>query len=164
MPQHLVLRDDTGSIVGCCPLYLKGHSYGEYVFDQSWASFASRVGISYYPKLQCCVPFTPVTGARLLARPDAGVPVEAIETALARGVKSVADAYDLSSAHVTFSTRQEWSSLAQEGFLKRVGLQYHWYNEGYATFDEFLMDLRQSKRKSIRQERNKVARAGYRRV
>lgn len=166
LPQHLTVRDASGALVGCAPVYLKSHSYGEYVFDSSWASFAARMGVSYYPKLQCCVPFTPVTGSRLLvsaaARGGGGPGYPAVASALAQGLRAVGDAYDVSSVHVTFDTAAECDRLSGEGFLRRVGIQYHWYNEGYGSFDDFLMDLRQGKRKNIRQERKKVARAGLR--
>ena len=119
--QHLVLRDAGGKAVGVAPLYVKAHSYGEYVFDSSWASAYARHGQRYYPKLQCCVPFTPVTGPRLLVRADA--PAGAA-TMLARGVAAVAETLQLSSAHVTFPTQAEAELLVQEGWLMRTGFQY----------------------------------------
>ena len=121
LPQHLLARDGGGKLVGCCPAYLKGHSYGEYVFDQSWAQFARQLGFSYYPKLQACVPFTPVTGPRLLVRKGLDGPT--VRGALARALRMVAEEYDVSSAHVTFNTKGEWEEMEGEGFARRAGMQ-----------------------------------------
>ncbi|CAI5954893.1 unnamed protein product [Closterium sp. NIES-64] len=158
LPQHLVARDDEERVVGVLPLYLKGHSYGEYVFDHSWANAFMRAGGSYYPKLQSCVPFTPATGPRLLVRD--GPDREAVLSGLCQAMKQVADEYGVSSVHVTFPCKDDWQVMARHGFLQRMGMQYHWSNRGYGSFNDFLMDLKQSKRKTIRQERKKVAAQG----
>ncbi|KAK9837165.1 hypothetical protein WJX81_007626 [Elliptochloris bilobata] len=158
LPQHVLLQDDLGRLLACCPLYLKSHSQGEYVFDHSWAQSAYHMGIRYYPKLQSCSPFSPVTGARLLVRDPSNAP--ALTVALARTLQQVADEYKVSSLHITFNTEEEWRALEGEGFLSRIGLQYHWVNRDYASFEDFLAALKQSKRKSIRQERKSVSASG----
>src|SRR5690625_348720 len=158
LPQHLLLHDAAGSLIGAVPLYLKGHSYGEYVFDWSWADAYERAGGRYYPKLQSCVPFTPVTGPRLLIRP--GVEQEAIRALLISGLKEVARQHGVASLHVTFPTSSEWQALGQASFLQRIGRQYHWDNEGYEDFDHFLSALASRKRKSIRKERERAAERG----
>ena len=149
LPQHAVLRDAAGAIVAVAPMYAKSHSYGEYVFDHGWAHAFERAGGRYYPKLQVAVPFSPVPGPRLLRRPGAGIP----ESALAAGLAQACGELDLSSVHVTFCTGAEADALAEAGWLKRIGVQFHWENAGYATFDDFLGDLASRKRKSIRRER-----------
>ncbi len=150
LPQHLVLEDHSGSLVGAVPLYLKNHSYGEYVFDWGWASAYERAGGRYYPKLQCAVPFTPVTGRRLLLRQDAG---PAASDALIAGMVELGRRHKVSSLHVTFPTEGEWQRLGEAGFLLRVGQQFHWQNDGYRSFDDFLDALNSRKRKQIRRER-----------
>lgn len=160
LPQHIVMYDEQGDLVGCCPLYLKAHSYGEYVFDQSWAEYYAMLGGRYYPKLQSCVPFTPVSSQRLLVKP--GQHQDIIVRAMGETLIALADALKLSSLHLTFNSAEEWSLLAPLGFLQRTGIQYHWDNRGYQTFDDFLGDLKQSKRKSIRQERKSVSKQGLR--
>lgn len=153
-PQHLVARDEAGSILGAVPLYLKSHSYGEYVFDHSWANAYYHFGGSYYPKLQSCVPFTPVTGPRILLR---NCPLkDDVADGLLRSMQELAHQFKVSSLHVTFPTEEEWKKMGDVGFLQRVGMQYHWLNHGYKSFNDFLMSLKQSKRKTIRQERKKV--------
>ncbi|MBP2313198.1 GNAT family N-acetyltransferase [Azospirillum soli] len=158
-PSHLAALDATGRIVGAVPMYLKSHSYGEYVFDHSWAHAYERAGGSYYPKLQVAVPFTPVPGPRLLVAPEAG---EAIYAALIQAMEEVARRYDVSSVHVTFPIEGDWTRLGEAGWLQRTGVQYHWENRGYASFDDFLGTLRSGKRKSIRKERREVAESGVR--
>eukprot|EP00878_Enallax_costatus_P021694 GHUV01022984.1.p1 GENE.GHUV01022984.1~~GHUV01022984.1.p1 ORF type:complete len:288 (+),score=39.49 GHUV01022984.1:121-984(+) len=149
-PQHLIVRNNaTNELLGVCPLYLKGHSYGEYVFDSSWANYSHMMGKRYYPKLQCCVPFTPVTGNRLLLAPGPLQPV--VMKAVAQTLVTLADELQVSSLHMTFPTGAEWATLGALGFQQRRGIQYHWENNGYTTFEDFLSDLKQSKRKSIRQ-------------
>jgi predicted N-acyltransferase len=156
-PSHLVLERD-GRAVALMPLYRKSHSYGEYVFDQSWAEAFARAGGRYYPKLQVSVPFTPVTGRRLLIA--AGEDEAALSVALLQsGVAVVADTR-ASSLHVTFMTEGE-SRLAQSaGFLLRNDQQFHWENRGYRSFDDFLGELSSGKRKTIRKERASVAESG----
>ena len=166
-PHHLVARegDGDGEVIGLVPLYLKSHSMGEYVFDQAWANayyqfngLWSEGSSDYYPKLQGCVPFTPATGPRLLVHPRAGSGERrlAVMGALAEGLKQVTEKLGVSSCHVSFSTREEWEAMGGAGFLQRLGVQYHWVNNGYRTFDEFLDSLKARKRKSIKQERRKV--------
>ena len=158
LPRHLAVEDSAGRLVGCMPFYLKGHSYGEYVFDWGWADAYERAGGRYYPKLVSAVPFTPVTGQRLLIRPDADR--IRIEEILAGGLVGVLDQLQVSSAHVNFPTRSEWERLGEFGFLQRKGVQYHWSNDGYETFDDFLAALSSRKRKAIRKERRSVAETG----
>jgi len=157
MPQHLAVVDDAGDVLGCAPLYLKGHSYGEYVFDWGWADAYERAGGRYYPKLQAAVPFTPVTGRRLLLRPDSP---DDVTDALIAAMLELARRHDVSSLHVTFPTEGEWRRFAARGFLRRIGQQYHWQNEGYDSFDDFLGALASRKRKAIRKERAAVSDAG----
>jgi predicted N-acyltransferase len=157
-PQHLVAEDSRGRIVGVVPMYLKSHSYGEYVFDHGWADAYRRAGGRYYPKLQVSVPFTPVTGARLLIadRPDR----DAIRAGLVEALEAVAERSRVSSLHVTFCTGEEAEAFAAGGFLIRSGFQYHWENRGYRSFDDFLAALNHGKRKSIRKERRDVVAQG----
>ena len=156
-PQHLIVRGADGQIDACMPLYLKNNSYGEYVFDWGWADAYERAGGSYYPKLQCAVPFTPATGPRLLMRE--GAPANSFDILIA-AVIQLAERHKVSSIHVTFPTKGEWERLGAAGFLMREGKQYHWENRGYATFDDFLSELSSRKRKAIRKERREVADAG----
>jgi predicted N-acyltransferase len=159
--QHLVMNGPEGRLIGAVPLYLKNHSYGEYVFDWGWAEAFERAGGRYYPKLQCSVPFTPVTGPRLLVHPAAPDP-EAVRRALIGGLVELTSRHGVSSLHVTFCTEEEWRSFGAAGFQQRLGLQYHWQNAGYGSFDDFLGALVSRKRKAIRKERRKVADSGVR--
>ncbi len=157
LPQHAVLRDASGRIVGVAPMYAKSHSYGEYVFDHGWAHAFERAGGAYYPKLQVAVPFSPVPGPRLLMRvatsdADAGVGV----AAMARALEEACRRLDLSSVHVTFCREAEWSALGRAGWLQRTGMQFHWHNEGYASFEDFLAALSSRKRKTVRRERREA--------
>jgi predicted N-acyltransferase len=138
-------------------MYLKSHSYGEYVFDWGWASAYERAGGRYYPKLQVAVPFTPVPGPRLLVQPGRG---GTARTTLAHGLVSAAEQLGVSSLHVTFCREDEWHELSAAGLLKRQGLQYHWHNRGYGDFDDFLGSLKHSRRKTIRKERERVREQG----
>jgi len=151
LPQHLLLEDRAGRLVGAAPCYLKSHSYGEYVFDWGWAEAYERAGGKYYPKLQVSVPFTPVTGPRLLIRPDADA--DATRRVLIAGLIELAQQRKVSSLHVTFCTEAEWQAFAEAGFLQRMGQQFHWTNGGYRSFDDFLARLNARKRKTIRKER-----------
>lgn len=161
LPQHLALEDAGGRLLGVAPLYLKGHSYGEYVFDHGWADAYERAGGRYYPKLQCAVPFTPVTGKRLLVHPDIGPDGgAAIADALISGMLELARRHKVSSVHVTFPTRGEWERFGDSGFLQRMGQQFHWENQGYASFDDFLAALSSRKRKTIRKEREAAVAGG----
>ncbi len=150
-PRHLLAEDAKGALLGAAPCYVKSHSRGEYVFDAGWAEAYERAGGDYYPKLQVSVPFTPVTGPRLLARP--GPLAEQVRGALGDALAEIATASKLSSAHVTFLTEPEANLLAKRGFLLRTDQQFHWENAGYATFADFLAALSSRKRKTIRRER-----------
>ncbi len=145
--QHLLARDGEGNLIGAMPLYLKGHSYGEYVFDHAWADALHRAGGAYYPKLLGAVPFTPVTGRRILAASAS------IRAGLLRGALAHAIERHLSSLHLNFLTPSEASAAQAEGLLGRVGVQFHWHNRGYSSFADFLSTLSSQKRKSIRRER-----------
>ncbi len=157
-PRHLLLEDREGVLVGAAPCYVKSHSRGEYVFDHGWAEAFEHAGGDYYPKLQVAVPFTPVTGPRLLARP--GPLSEAVRGALADALTEITSASELSSAHVTFVTETEWRALGQRGFLQRTDQQFHWENAGYASFDDFLGRLSSRKRKTIKRERKEALGSG----
>src|SRR6202048_4716211 len=137
-PRHLVAKLDC-EIAGIVPCYLKSHSQGEYVFDRGWADAYERAGGRYYPKLQASVPFTPATGPRLLIRN--GVDKDEIGTALASGLVGLCEATKASSVHVTFAREPEWEFLATHGFLRRTDQQFHWRNQGFASFDDFLATL-----------------------
>uniref|UniRef100_M8B4Y6 Uncharacterized protein n=1 Tax=Aegilops tauschii TaxID=37682 RepID=M8B4Y6_AEGTA len=154
LPLHVVARDESENILGVVPLYLKSHSRGEFVFDQSWAEAYHSYGLEYYPKLQSCVPFTPVTGQRILLR-DTSYRDQVFD-ALVKALKNLATKLNVSSLHITFPSEGEFSKLKDSGLLQRIGLQYHWTNRNYKCFDDFLMDLKQPKRKNIRQERKKI--------
>ncbi len=151
LPQHLVLEDSAGAILGAMPLYLKNHSHGEYVFDHGWADAYERAGGRYYPKLQASVPFTPVTGRRLLVPP--GADEDRVRGALVGAAIQVAKKLGVATMHVTFPTESEWLLMGTAGFLRRTGEQFHWRNQGYETFDDFLATLTSRKRKMIRKER-----------
>ncbi|EKU80559.1 GNAT family N-acetyltransferase [Massilia timonae] len=153
-PQFLLLFDEQDALAAALPLYVKGHSYGEYVFDWAWADAYQRHGLDYYPKLLSAIPFTPVAGARLMAR-DAEA-----RAALVDVLCATQRATEVSSTHVLFPPEDEARQLADAGFLLRSGVQFHWLNGGYRSFDEFLATLEQKKRKNIRAERRKVAEAG----
>ncbi|MBL4813491.1 MAG: N-acetyltransferase, partial [Rhodobacteraceae bacterium] len=140
-------------IIGCAPLYAKGHSQGEYIFDFNWAQAYEQSGGDYYPKLQIAVPFTPATGRRLMTRPGyelAGM------SALVQGAVQLASNNELSSLHITFCTKAEAEAGAQMGLLRRLSQQFHWISDGYADFDGFLAALSSRKRKNIRKERAKA--------
>ncbi len=148
-PYHVVIEGESG-LRGCVPMYLKSHSQGEYVFDHSWAHAYERAGGNYYPKLQISVPFSPVTGPRLLAHD--------IETKdlLLRACIEFADRMDVSSLHITFPTYDEWKSMGDAGLLLRKDQQFIWHNDGYGSFDDFLDALSSRKRKNIRKERRQA--------
>jgi len=151
LPQHLLYEDDNGRLLACMPCYLKSHSQGEYVFDHGWAEAYMRAGGRYYPKLQAAVPFTPVPGPRLLVRGGAS-PLERQAILLEAG-RTLTQELGVSSLHITFMTRDEWRLAGELGYLQRTDQQFHWRNEGYATFDDFLAALSSRKRKTIKKER-----------
>ena len=150
-PSHLLLRDEAGQAAAVMPLYLKSHSRGEYVFDHAWAEAYERAGGSYYPKLQSCAPFSPVTGPRLLVRPGMER-AEAQRRLLAASI-TFCERIGASGVNVTFPTLAEWDLMGDQGLLQRQDQQYHWFNQGYATFDDFLAALSSGRRKTIRRER-----------
>ena len=145
-----ILVEDEGRLIAAAPAYLKGHSQGEYVFDHGWAEAWARAGGQYYPKLQVAVPFTPVPGPRLLGNRS---------QQLLAALEAVTVQNNLSSAHITFINEADAAECAQRGWLIRHGVQYHWFNRGYASFNDFLASLSSRKRKAIRKERD-VARQG----
>ena len=151
LPQHLVAETADKTVCGVVPCYLKSHSRGEYVFDQGWAEAYERAGGRYYPKLQVSVPFTPATGRRLLVA--AGHDETRVRSALAAGLRELCRLRDASGVHVTFATEAECRLLGAQGFLQRTDQQFHWLNDGYATFDDFLGALAARKRKAIKRER-----------
>jgi uncharacterized protein len=147
--QHLVLEENQ-KIVGVAPCYLKSHSMGEYVFDHAWADAYARAGGHYYPKLQTSIPFTPATGPRLLAN------TADHRAALAKGLIALCQQTHSSSSHLTFTTKQEAEELTLQGWLQRNDIQFHWHNQGFTTFADFLAALSSSKRKNIRKERQTI--------
>jgi predicted N-acyltransferase len=156
-PLHLVV-ERSGAIEGLLPLYLKNHSQGEYVFDHAWADALERAGGDYYPKLQASVPFTPVTGRRLLIAKDADR-LEVSGALLGAGVGAVKE-LKASSLHITFMSEAEWRLAGAAGYLQRTDQQFHWVNRGYASFDAFLAELSSAKRKTLRKEREAVRAEG----
>jgi predicted N-acyltransferase len=154
-PQHLSVRDENGAVGAVMPLYLKSHSQGEYIFDHSWADAYERAGGRYYPKLVSASPFSPVTGPRLLVRD--GVDLNEGRQTLLGGALALCGKFDSSTLGVNFPTESEWSFLGKQGLLLRQNQQYHWLNQGYASFDDFLGALSSGRRKTIRRERRDAA-------
>lgn len=152
--RHLSLVDENGRVLGVMPLWLKGHSQGEYVFDHSWADAYQRAGGRYYPKLLSAVPFTPVTGPRFLVHPDADA--GPVRQALLQGAVALTERLGVSSLHVNFPTEGDWTAMGEAGLLQRQDMQYVWRNDGYATFDDFLSALSANRRKTIRRERREA--------
>ncbi len=152
--RHLSLADETGRVLGVMPLWLKGHSQGEYVFDHSWADAYQRAGGRYYPKLLSAVPFTPVTGPRFLAHPDADAAT--VRQALLQGAIALTEQLGVSSLHVNFPTEDDWTAMGEAGLLQRQDMQFVWCNDGYATFEDFLAALSANRRKTIRRERREA--------
>lgn len=151
LPSHLTLRQGD-RVLAAAPAYLKGHSSGEFVFDHSWANFSHhQLGQPYYPKLVIAVPFTPATGPRVLLAP--GVSLQSVVPALVTGVKGLCERGELSGAHVLFPPAQEISELVAAGMHARHGIQYHWTNAGYQTFEDFLSRFSSKRRHQIRRER-----------
>ncbi|TIM33008.1 MAG: GNAT family N-acetyltransferase [Mesorhizobium sp.] len=151
---HLRLETAQGKLLGAIPCYLKSHSQGEYVFDHGWSDAFERAGGRYYPKLQCAVPFTPVTGPRLLV--NKGEDSRVVKAGLAAGLKAVTEKLGVSSAHVTFAQHRDIEALEAAGFLHRTDQQFHFFNEGYSTYDDFLATLASRKRKAMRKERREA--------
>ncbi len=151
--RHALLYDGTGRLAAAMPLYLKSHSWGEFVFDFAWADAYHRAGLAYYPRLVSAVPFTPATGPRLLA---AG----AHRGRLLAAARACLEAEAVSSLHVLFPAADDRDWLGQAGLMPRLDCQFHWQNEGYATFDDFLAGFTAEKRKKLRRERRRVAESG----
>src|SRR6187551_12325 len=156
-PQHLSFADAGGRLIGAVPMYLKSHSYGEYVFDWGWADAYERSGGRYYPKLLCAVPFTPVPGPRLLVAPE--VPA-ATRSHLVAGMVELARQHKLSSLHINFPERTDLEAFGEAGFLPRIGQQFHWSNNGYRDFDDYLAALNSRKRKAVKKERREALAGG----
>lgn len=156
-----LLAEQAGRLVGAVPVFVKTHSYGEYIFDWGWASAAQRGGLPYYPKLVIAAPQTPATGNRMLIAP--GADVTAVRAVLIAAVRAVADDAECSSIHWLFCTQAEQAQLAESGFFGRASMQFHWHNRDYQTFDDFLGQLKSRKRKQLRKERER-ARAAIERL
>jgi len=152
-PQFIALYDGA-QLAAAMPLYLKSHSYGEYVFDWAWADAYHRNGVEYYPKLLSAIPFTPVSGPRLLARDTHA------RAALVEALRAMQQSCAVSSTHILYPPEEQARQLADAGYLLRSGVQFHWLNAGYRDFEQFLATLEHKKRKNIRAERRKVAAAG----
>lgn len=154
---HLLLREHK-KLVGAMPLYLKQHSYGEFVFDWSWAQAYEQQGMQYFPKALCAIPFTPVQGSRILcAREDNK---DEVSQKIIAGLKTIVLQNNLSSAHVLFPYAAEARELKEQGFMLRDSVQFHWHNQGFQNFEQFLAALTMKRRKNIRREREQVAREG----
>ena len=161
-PMHLLLRDGDGRLAAAMPHYLKHHSYGEYIFDHSWANAFMRAGGEYYPKMLSAVPFTPATSPRFLVGDVDAARAGHLRAALANGMTQYLERFGLSSAHINFLPEHDISALSDAGWMVRSSIQFHWQNDGYADFDAFLAALSSRKRKNIRKERRMVADAGVR--
>jgi uncharacterized protein len=157
-PEHLILQDRAGTLVGALPLYRKAHSRGEFVFDFSWANAYAQHGLRYYPKLLSAIPFTPVSGPRLLVNPT--VEAAPIADTLIRLVREHARSEQLSSWHVLFPSGAELEACERAGLIMRRDCQFHWFNRGYDSFDAFLATFTAEKRKKAKRERRRVQEAG----
>ncbi|MGD8567449.1 MAG: GNAT family N-acetyltransferase [Gammaproteobacteria bacterium] len=154
IPQHITLRDHNNKLIGAVPLYLKDNSYGEFVFDWGWADAYHRHGLEYYPKLVVATPYTPATGPRLLIDKEQDYP--SVATSLIEASIQHATNLNVSSLHWLFTNDQDTQQLTEQGFMQRLGCQFHWHNEGYESFDHYLQALSRGKRKNINQERRQV--------
>jgi predicted N-acyltransferase len=157
LPHHLIAERGR-EVIGACPLYLKLHSMGEFVFDYEWADAAHRLGIQYYPKLLVGVPFTPVTGGRFITRP--GAERKGLIRLMGQALAKIASDNKISSVHVNFCLADEQEALEEVGFLPRVGLQFHWQNRGFSSFDDYLASFRSDRRNKIKRERREIAQQG----
>jgi hypothetical protein len=157
-PCHLLAEDGQGRLLGAVPCYLKSHSQGEYVFDHAFADALHRAGGRYYPKLQVAVPFTPATGPRLMVA--AGPRRDTVRTLLARGLVALRDRFGASSVHVTFAGAPDQQALVAEGWLARQDIQFHWRNDGFGSYDDFLATLASRKRKALKRERRDALAGG----
>jgi predicted N-acyltransferase len=156
-PHHLVVEREQ-AIIGVCPLYLKSHSMGEFVFDHEWAAYATRAGIQYYPKMLVGVPFTPVSGSRFLT--DTQEDRNSVVALLGRALMEICDNNELSSVHINFCREDELAALEQVGFIPKIGLQFHWQNQCYQSFDDYLGAFKSGRRNKIRRERRELTHQG----
>ena len=154
-PQHIIIKNTNQEIIGVSPNYLKMHSYGEYIFDHSWANAFENAGGQYYPKLICAIPFTPATGPRIMFNPE-NTDHKKIFELIIKTYELIVRDNKLSSAHINFTTDDFNRRLQNNNWIRRKGLQFHWHNNNYKTFDDFLNELKSSKRKAIRNERKKI--------
>ena len=159
-PMHVALETADGVLAGAIPAYVKGHSQGEYIFDHAWADAFHRAGGRYYPKLLVAVPFTPATGPRILDRAIAGLDANDVFAALVQGLVEVTERSGMSSVGINFPTEHECARMGELGLLQRMDQQFHWLNAGYATFDDFLVDLTSKKRKNLKRERREALENG----
>lgn len=157
-PAYLLVEDEAGTLLAAAPSFLKGHSQGEYVFDHSWADAYQRAGGRYYPKLQVAAPFTPATGPRLLVA--TGERETEARRGLIAGLEALREQTSASSTHVTFAREPDIAALTQAGYLERHDLQFHWQNEGFGCYDDFLATLASRKRKALKRERREALSAG----
>ena len=156
---HLLLRNHE-DLIGAMPLYLKQHSYGEFVFDWLWAQAYEQQGMQYFPKALCAIPFTPVQGSRVLSNQK--MDISLVKEHLFNGLKTLVIQNNLSSAHVLFPQASEAESLQDQGFMLRDSVQFHWHNQGFESFEQFLAALTMKRRKNIRREREQVSRESIR--
>jgi uncharacterized protein len=154
-PKHIIVKNEDNTIVGASPNYLKMHSYGEYIFDHSWANAYENAGGQYYPKLLSAIPFTPATGPRILLSPK-NKDNDIILRLIIDTYEQLVTKNNLSSAHINFITKELSDKLNERNWIKRKGLQFHWHNQEYKSFDDFLDKLKSTKRKIIKKERNKI--------
>ncbi|MDB2700264.1 GNAT family N-acetyltransferase [Alphaproteobacteria bacterium] len=154
-PKHILVKNADNNLIGASPNYLKMHSYGEYIFDHSWANAFQNAGGQYYPKLLSAIPFTPATGPRILLSPQKNNNDEILKLIIGTYEQLVKN-NNLSSAHINFITKQLSDTLNKRNWIKREGLQFHWYNKKYHSFDDFLDQLKSTKRKAIKKERKKI--------
>lgn len=157
LPHHLI-GERAGALVAACPMYVKLHSMGEFVFDYEWADAAQRAGIRYYPKMLVGVPFTPVTGRRFLTA--AGEDRAALIRLLGRALAQIAADNKISSVHVNFCLADEREALAEVGFSPRIGIQFHWQNRNFRSFDDYLGEFRSDRRNKVKRERREMERRG----
>jgi predicted N-acyltransferase len=157
-PLPLLVEDNTGRTIGAAPLWLKSHSFGELVYDFAWAQAYERAGLRYYPKLIAAIPFSPIAGPRLLVAPDADR--NSVFEALTRGARNLAEQTKASSLHWLFTDAADTAALEQQGYLHRTGFQFHWHNQNYTHFDDFLASFSADKRKKLKRERRYVQEAG----
>ncbi len=158
LPHHLAAYDEHDRLCGVVPLYLKDNSYGEFVFDWAWADAYQRAGLSYYPKLVSAIPYTPVTGPRILVAADADQ--EQVADCLVAAADGLLGASGASSLHWLFTSPADTRRLVEHGFMRRTSVHFHWHNDSYSSFDDFLSRLSSRKRKKIRRERRHVREAG----